>query len=104
MDSDSDLGVICDWSSVDSSDATSLPTCTAGICSGHKADDELPFDISAATATEGQSLSKTLSAKVTNQQLYDWLDPTNDAIPYVYDSFKYEHCAEQGIYIGSSTP
>jgi len=95
MDSDSDIGVVCDWSSVSASDPTSVPVCTKGTCSGHKANDKLPFDLSA--------VSKKLGKGTTNQELYDWLSPTNPNIPYVYDTFKYEHCMAAGVDVGDSS-
>mmetsp|Transcript_17451 Transcript_17451/g.32044 ORF Transcript_17451/g.32044 Transcript_17451/m.32044 type:complete len:688 (+) Transcript_17451:35-2098(+) len=92
VSADSDTNVVCDWSDLDA--ATGLPTCTSGVtCSGHNAEDVLPFDLSA--------LSRGLSAATTNQDFYDWLDPTNADIPYVYDSFKYEHCSAMGLDIGA---
>jgi hypothetical protein len=93
IDSDSDSATVCDWSNVDATDATSMPSCIKSVCSGHAADDVLPFDLSA--------MSQSLSATTTNQEFYDYLSPTNDDIPYVYDTFKYEKCAETGIKIGS---
>lgn len=62
---------MCDWSNLDS--ITGLPTCSTGTCSGHNADDILPFDLS--------GLSRGLNAGSTNQDFYDFLDPSNDDIP-----------------------
>jgi hypothetical protein len=91
IDSDSDMGTICDWNDVsDYSDTLSMPTCVAGTCSGHLADDVIPFDLS--------GYSSTLSAETTNQEFYDWLSPTNEDLPYVYDSFNYDQCGVTGIY------
>ena len=92
VDADSDLGVICDWTDV-AEDSLDLPSCIKGTCEGHNADDVIPFDLHA--------ISKALSEKTTNQEFYTWLDPLNDDIPYVYDTFEYNHCAEQGILIGA---
>jgi hypothetical protein len=95
LDSDSDIGVVCDWSSVSAADPTSVPACTKGTCSGHHAGDKLPFDLSA--------VSSSLSRATTNQELYDWLSPTNPSLPYVYDSFKYAHCMAAGVDVGGSS-
>mmetsp|Transcript_18790 Transcript_18790/g.24479 ORF Transcript_18790/g.24479 Transcript_18790/m.24479 type:complete len:306 (-) Transcript_18790:241-1158(-) len=92
IDSDSDIGVTCDWTNVDESDVLSMPTCIKGECSGHAADDVIPFDLS--------GVSSDLSATTTNQEFYDWLSPTNDDLTYVYDSFNYEHCESAGVTIG----
>ena len=92
MDSDSDIGVVCDWTGVSS--GVDVPTCAKGTCSGHNADDKLPFDLSA--------VSSKLSKATTNQEFYNWLSPTNPDLPYVYDSFKYEHCMQSGVDIGGS--
>jgi hypothetical protein len=85
IDSDSDMGVSCDWTDVDTTDALSMPTCVKMTCEGHNADDVVPFDLSA--------ISSSLSATTTNQEFYDWLSPVNDDIPYVYDTFTYEQCS-----------
>ena len=92
VDADSDLGVVCDWSGVKEG-SLDLPSCVKGTCEGHNSDDVIPFDL--------HEISSALSKKTTNVEFYKWLDPLNDDIPYVYDNFKYDHCAEQGIYIGS---
>ena len=34
---------------------------------------------------------------MTNLEFYKYMSPLNDALPYVYDSFEYTHCEEQGI-------
>ena len=96
MDADSDLGVVCDWSDVGDGDAASLmslPTCLKATCPGHGSDDVIPFDLSAA--------SDRLSSATTNAEFYAWLAPTNDHVPYVYDTFKYEHCEATGVLIGA---
>jgi hypothetical protein len=92
VDADSDLGVVCDWAEVDE-ESLELPSCIKGTCEGHSADDVLPFDLHA--------ISSALSKKTTNAEFFSWLDPLNDNIPYVYDNFDYNHCAEQDIYIGA---
>ena len=87
---DSDLGMVCDWTDVKSD--TDMPSCVKGTCDGHHSKDVLPFDLSAVSAA--------LSKSTTNIEFYDFLSPTNPDLPYVYDSFKYEHCESLSINIG----
>ena len=37
-----------------------------------------------------------LESYFTNQQLYEALDPLNDNLPYMYASFNWQHCDEEG--------
>mmetsp|Transcript_34736 Transcript_34736/g.43831 ORF Transcript_34736/g.43831 Transcript_34736/m.43831 type:complete len:115 (-) Transcript_34736:245-589(-) len=33
----------------------------------------------------------------TNQELYDYVEPTNIDLPYMYDNYEWTHCEEEGI-------
>ena len=52
-----------------------MPTCVPGTCPGHKADDLLP---------NGNFLNQ--GERYTNEEFYTFTYPSNDDIPYVYDS------------------
>ena len=67
---------MCDWTGVDPS-SMDMPTCAQETCPGHKADDLLPFS----------GLLK--DSLYTNEEFYALVDPTNDDLPYVYDSLSY---------------
>jgi hypothetical protein len=69
----SDTRVVCDWSGVED---MQLPTCTKGTCPGHHADDLLPM---------GDFLGE--GETYTNWEFYEFTSPSNDDLPYVYDSF-----------------
>lgn len=86
----SDTGVVCDWSGVDG-ESQALPTCETRTCEGHRADDILP---SGDFVGDG--------ASYTNQEFYDWLDPYNEQLPYLYDNFEWDVCDEQGFAMSSS--
>ena len=75
----SDTGTVCDWDGINDGDET-LPTCSPGVCSGHSADDVIPFKI------DGKDF--------TNQEFYEWMKPFNPDTPYVYDSFEWSWCSE----------
>ncbi|CAM9789639.1 unnamed protein product, partial [Hapterophycus canaliculatus] len=75
-----ETGVVCDWSSV-REDSLDMPTCIAGICGGHNADDILPFEIN------GERV------EMTNQEWLDFIYPDNEDLPYMYDGFQWDHCA-----------
>jgi len=73
----SDTRVVCDWTSVNDSEAFAPPTCVQNeTCPGHRADDSLPFtDLSWAPP------GKTF----TNKDFYEAISPSNTNLPYVYD-------------------
>ena len=82
----SDTGVVCDWSGVD--DANPMPVCVEGTCPGHGVDDDLPFGNFTGADDEPDPY--------TNIDFYEFSAPDNDALPYLYDNFAYEHCAALG--------
>jgi hypothetical protein len=83
----SDTGMICDWS--EATDTLSMPTCTKGICSGHKEDDLLPF--TDLYKEQGDTL-------LTNAELYEYINPLSEDLPYAYDSlFYWEACAKHNL-------
>jgi len=79
----------CDWSNIkDPSDLT-LPSCNnndISSCSGHAEDDVLQF-------SNFQGLGETY----TNLEFYDFINPWNEDLPYVYDSYSYDYCYQQGV-------
>jgi len=78
----SDFQKVCSWDGVGDND---LPRCVYGNCYGHAAHDLIPqTDLIPGRST------------FTNQEFYDFMDPRNQDIPYVYDNFKAEHCSAQG--------
>ena len=93
----SDTHGVCDWTGVTGME---LPTCTAGprssngasSCSGHRADDLLPFT----------GLWAGQSTKLSNAEFYDFVAPTNTEMPYVYDKVSYwPACPEGKVYYGA---
>lgn len=75
---------ICDWSAVQSNDDLTLPTCnmsSSAICPGHNENDVLEF-----TNFQGQGET------YTNAELYKFIHPWNDDLPYTYDAFDYDYC------------
>ena len=80
----SDTDVVCDWTGVE---GMGLPTCTRQTCAGHKKDDLLPF---------GNFLDK--NETYTNEEFYRFTAPTNEDLPYAYDSLSsWPACDAQGI-------
>uniref|UniRef100_A0A7S4DBP2 Tyrosinase copper-binding domain-containing protein n=2 Tax=Heterosigma akashiwo TaxID=2829 RepID=A0A7S4DBP2_HETAK len=74
----SDNGWVCDWSAVE---GYGLPECVQGTCPGHNADDVLEF-----------KFANFPGRTFTNQELYDFIEPTNIDLPYMYDSYNWDHC------------
>ena len=74
----SDTGIVCDWSDV-ADGSMDMPKCAQETCPGHKADDILPF----------ANLMSSQDGLYTNEEFYELVDPTNDDLPYVYDSLSY---------------
>jgi hypothetical protein len=77
---------ICDWSNVADVNDLTLPTCTMGadvICDGHNEDDVLEF-------TNFINQDETY----TNREFYNFIHPNNIDLPYVYDDYEFDYCAE----------
>jgi len=78
---------ICDWSKVKGVDDLTLPECTLDVvCPGHNELDVLEFE---------DFLNK--GETYTNGDMYAFIHPANDDLPYVYDTFDYDYCAEAGF-------
>ena len=78
--------MVCDWSEADATGeggALALPTCVKGTCPGHDAADVLPMRV------EGSAMS--------NLEYYKYMSPMNSERAYVYDSFTWAHCEEEGV-------
>ena len=80
------LDGVCDWSDVTSDDE--FPTCTSGeICSGHYEDDVLEF---------GNFLDE--DEQYTNWEMYTFIHPWTEDLPYIYDTYDFDYCEEEGVY------
>ena len=44
-----------------------------------------------------RSSEPSASGYYTNKELYDFLDPRNPQLPYVYENFKWAHCELEGF-------
>jgi hypothetical protein len=80
------LNGVCDWSAVgDSYTDLTLPSCTLGEqCYGHHEDDILEFHSFVANET------------YTNVEFFDFMHPWTESLPYVYDTFDFDYCADVG--------
>jgi len=77
---------VCDWSAVKDSNDLTLPTCTLGVwCTGHYEDDVLEF-------TNFLGKGETY----TNAEMYTFINPWNDDLPYTYDTFDFDYCQQDG--------
>lgn len=38
---------------------------------------------------------------MTNEELYAKMDPTSDAMPYIFADFEWQHCKDYGVDFGS---
>jgi hypothetical protein len=95
----SDTGIVCDWSS---GEEGVVPVCSKGICEGHGENDALPFDsfTTANTATTSTATTTTTTtggylSAYTNAEMWSFLDPTNEDLPYMYENFEWEHCDQE---------
>ena len=64
-----------------------------GACAGHRSFDEVHMDVDTL-------LSEGLEKTVTNAQLLEAFDPKSNALPFVYDAFRWDHCEERGVFLG----
>jgi len=77
-----DNGWVCDWNDLDE---YSLPNCRKEVCNGHKKYDELEFQFLHTDRT------------FTNWDLYNYIDPTNIDLPYIYDNYRWAHCENSSL-------
>jgi hypothetical protein len=81
------LNGICDWSNVAGSGDLTLPTCTLDvICDGHNEDDVLEF-----------SNFLDLDDEYTNADFYEFIHPWSEDLPYTYDTWDFDYCADAGF-------
>jgi hypothetical protein len=76
----------CDWSNVKSASDLTLPLCNfSASCYGHGEYDTLGF-------------SNFLNAGETysNREFYNFMHPWNGELPYIYDDYAFDYCAEEG--------
>merc|ERR1712070_123722 len=85
----SDTGVVCDWESADA-EGLALPKCEIKECKGHGEDDLLPG---------GDFLDR--GETYTNAQFYEFMNPYNEELPYLYDNFDWVYCDETGYRMSS---
>ena len=64
-----------------------------GACAGHRSFDEVHMDVDTL-------LSEGLEKTVTNAQLLEAFDPKSNALPFVYDAFRWDHCEARGVFLG----
>ena len=72
-------------------------------CAGHAGKDIFPFgllngdvnDFKVQTGIKGNVPGG--GNVLTNKEVLEALDPRNNALPYVYDTFKWSHCEAEGF-------
>jgi hypothetical protein len=81
------LSGVCDWSGVSGPADLTLPVCDeSASCFGHAAADVLEFN---------NFLNK--GEEYTNLDMYNFVHPWNDDLPYMYDTYSYEYCTDAGV-------
>lgn len=72
-------------------------------CQGHRGGDVFPFDLLAkdvndfTVQTGIKGSPEDGGNTLTNREVLAALDPRTDALPYVYDTFKWTHCEADGF-------
>jgi hypothetical protein len=85
----STTGRVCDWSAVGA--PPDMPTCTWETCSGHRADDLLPF--THLYPAQGDRL-------LSNAELYAAISPYNADLPYAYDGIAtWKGCTDDSLLV-----
>lgn len=79
----SDTGKVCYWDNINGT--LELPSCNWETCPGHRLHDAIPF---------GDFLDD--GETYTNSQFWDLMQPTNEKLPYTYDTFEYPWCTKSG--------
>lgn len=76
-----------------SSPAGMTKYCQLGDCEGHHGYDILPYVIQAKNPVSG----KFEYMQLTNYELLSAANPALGQLPYIYDTFQWEHCEEMGV-------
>lgn len=76
-------------------------------CSGHRGSDVFPFglldsDTDGFTIKTGVRENSDTGNKLTNREALQAFDPRVNALPYVYDTFKWDHCVSEGVDFGDA--
>ncbi|CAN0329747.1 unnamed protein product, partial [Hapterophycus canaliculatus] len=61
-------------------------------CLGHRGSDVFPFGL-----LDNDSNGFEVITTLTNRELLAEFDPRVNSLPYVYDTFKWEHCSDDGF-------
>ena len=61
-------------------------------CGGHHADDVALF----YTMTKNDDTGLYEKMRLSNQQLFTKINPNDYRMPYIYDSFEWDHCSDSG--------
>ena len=63
-------------------------------CTGHQKTSTVPFKFSLKNGDDkGNAFDETL---LTNEEVYDLLDPSTSDMPYIYQDFAWKHCEWYG--------
>ncbi|CAM9893269.1 unnamed protein product [Pylaiella littoralis] len=66
-------------------------------CYGHRGSDVFPYDILSDLITPQFTFyGKKAPNTMQNRQLIKIFDPSENALPFIYDNFEWSHCAEMG--------
>lgn len=76
---------VCVWSDVSQTDDGELPKCVHMLCDGHHEYDVLPFNKFKADKSD---------LLYTNALMYRFIHPFSEDLPYVYDNYRWDHCAD----------
>ena len=80
-----------DWGNPGHNVTTTYCTTSGGSCSGHHSDDVIPFQVKALK--DGNYTSMLF----TNEDLYSVSHPDTYQLNYIYDTFEWDHCDDQGF-------
>ncbi|CBN79225.1 TYRosinase family member (tyr-4) [Ectocarpus siliculosus] len=109
-------GQITDWSWPDADVTYTTPDGTVVTeslseyeesCFGHHGSDVFPFglldtDTDGFEIKTGISFNSATGNELTNREALQAFDPRINALPYVYDTFNWEHCAADGYDFGDA--
>jgi hypothetical protein len=76
---------LCDYSAVIQGTDT-VATCGTGHCLGHYPEDPIFF----------LTFPDIFDGPISNKQFLEWITPTSDSVPFMYDSFDWPVCTDGG--------
>ncbi|CBJ33496.1 tyrosinase [Ectocarpus siliculosus] len=85
------------WVGMDGVEYDVIISTRSDTCNGHRGSDIFPYDIMTDVITPQFTFyGKKAPNTMKNRMLIKLFDPSENALPFIYDNFEWSHCSEMG--------